>query len=139
MVKTRVEGNVIYVTWENAWRTLGMGLCILALMLVGVHVSGVYGNPFTKEELRDEVRNRLLASGKYKESDIVELDCTYSSSGAYTVCVTFTDETIHSYEYVLDRNGTAFVLADEAEKTEQKEGDRPQETITVEDTSLYQD
>ncbi|WCN39267.1 hypothetical protein [Aneurinibacillus uraniidurans] len=139
MVKTRVEGNVIYVTWENAWRTLGIGLCILSLMLVGVHVSGAYGNPFTKEELRDEVRNRLLASGKYKESDIVELTCTYSSSGAYTVHVTFTDETIHSYQYDLDENGTAFVLADEAKKTEQKEKDRSQDTITVEDMSPYQD
>ncbi|BAU27872.1 hypothetical protein DFP93_1252 [Aneurinibacillus soli] len=139
MVRTRVEGNVIYVKWENAWRTLGIGLCVLALLLTGVHLAGVYGNPFTKEELREEVRNRLLAGGKYKESDIVRMACKYSSNGSYTVYVTFADEIIQSYEYVLDKNGIAFVLAGEAEKEEQKEVDRLGETITVEDLSIYQD
>ena len=133
MVRTRTEGNVIYIEWNNAWRTLGIGLGILFLMLAGVHLGGAYGNPFTKAELTEEVRTRLLASGKYTEQDIVRMSCKYSSSGAYTVYVTFTNETIRSYQYVPGGNETAFVLAGETENKQQEE------RITLDDLSVHQD
>lgn len=133
MVRTRTEGNVIYVEWDNAWRTLGIGLCILFLMLAGVHLGGAYGNPFTKAELQEEVRNRLLAGGKYTEKDIVRMSCQYSSSGSYTVYVTFANDTIRSYDYVPGKNETAFVLARETEM------DKREERITIDDLGVHQD